>query len=79
MHRLQIIADLAQEYGRRLCFVGRSMFRNSEIAMQMGRLHVREGVLVHPQEISKLPDIRGVGCDRKRAQAFLNLKIVEKS
>src|SRR5439155_5437050 len=55
MHRLQIIADLAQEYGRRLCFVGRSMFRNSEIAMQMGRLHVREGVLVHPQEISKLP------------------------
>jgi ribonuclease J len=55
MHRLQIIADLAQEYGRRLCFLGRSMFRNSEIAMQMGRLHVREGVLVHPQEISKLP------------------------
>lgn len=55
MHRLQIIADLAAEYGRRLCFVGRSMFRNSEIAIEMGRLRVREGVLVQPQDISKLP------------------------
>src|SRR5437773_4487857 len=55
MHRLQIIADLAQEYGRRLCFVGRSMFRNSEIAMQMGRLRVPEGLLIQPQEIRKLP------------------------
>lgn len=55
MHRLQIIADLAQEYHRRLCFIGRSMFRNSEIAIQMGRLRVPEGLLVQPQDIRKLP------------------------
>lgn len=55
MHRLQIIADLSHEYGRRLCFVGRSMFRNSEIAMGMGLLRVPEGVLIQPQDIKKLP------------------------
>ena len=55
MHRLQIITDLAQEYNRRLCFVGRAMFRNSEIAMQMGRLRVPEGLLIQPQDIRKLP------------------------
>ena len=55
MHRLRIIADLAHEYGRRLCFVGRSMFRNSEIAMEMGLLRIPEGVLIQPQDIKKLP------------------------
>lgn len=55
MHRLQLVADLAQEYHRRLCFVGRSMFQNSEIAQQMGRLRVPEGLLVQPQDLRKLP------------------------
>ena len=55
MHRLQIVADLAHDHGRRLCFVGRSMFRNSEIAMQMGRLNIPPGVLVPPQELKRLP------------------------
>jgi ribonuclease J len=55
LHRLQIIADLAHEYGRRLCFIGRSMFRNSEIAIQMGRLRIPPGVLIAPQDVRKLP------------------------
>jgi ribonuclease J len=54
LHRMQIFADLASEYGRRLCFVGRSMHQNSEIAMQMGRLRIPEGLLVSPQDIRKL-------------------------
>src|SRR5439155_232710 len=57
-HSLHIITDLAQEYQRRLCFVGRSMFRNSEIAIQMGRLRVPQGLLVQPQEIKNLPPNR---------------------
>jgi len=55
MHRLQIVTDLACQHGRKLCFVGRSMFQNSEIAMQMGRLHVPPGLLVPPQDLRKLP------------------------
>ncbi len=58
LHRLQIVTDLAQEHGRRLCFVGRSMFQNSEIAQQMGRLRVPEGLLVQPQDLRKLPPVR---------------------
>ncbi len=55
LHRMQIVADLAREHGRRLCFIGRSMFRNSEIALEMGRLHVEPGLLVQPQDARKLP------------------------
>ena len=55
MHRMQIVADLAQEYKRRLCFIGRSMHRNSEIALDMGRLRIAPGVLVTPEELGNLP------------------------
>ena len=55
IHRLQIIAELAQQYHRKLCFVGRSMYQNSEIAMQMGRLNVPAGLLVPPQDLKRLP------------------------
>jgi ribonuclease J len=55
MHRLQIVADLAQEHRRRLCFVGRSMFQNSEIALRLGKLHIPEGLLIPPQDIKRLP------------------------
>jgi ribonuclease J len=55
LHRMQIVADLAQEYRRRLCFIGRSMHRNSEIALDMGRLRIAPGVLVTPEELGNLP------------------------
>ena len=55
LHRMQIVTDLAQEHRRRLCFLGRSMYQNSELALQMGRLRVPEGLLVPPQDLRKLP------------------------
>jgi len=55
LHRLQLVADLAHEYGRRLCFVGRAMYQNTEIAQQMGRLQIPPGLLVPPQDVKKLP------------------------
>jgi ribonuclease J len=55
LHRLQLVADLAHEYGRRLCFVGRAMSQNSEIAQQMGRLKIPPGLLVQPQDVKRLP------------------------
>ena len=55
LHRMQIIAELAAEHGRRLCFVGRSMSQNSEIAREMGRLRVPDGLMIQPQDIRKLP------------------------
>ncbi len=55
LHRMQLVANLADSYGRRLCFLGRSMFQNSEIARQMGRLNVPDELLVAPQELRGLP------------------------
>ncbi len=55
LHRLQLVADLAHEYGRRLCFVGRAMFQNTAIAQEMGRLTLPPGLVVPPQDIKKLP------------------------
>ncbi len=55
LHRMQIIANLAHEQGRRLCFVGRAMFQNSEIALEMGKLSLPPGLMVQPQEVRKLP------------------------
>jgi ribonuclease J len=55
LHRMQIVADLAHEHRRRLCFLGRSMHRNSEIALDMGRLRVPAGVLIAPEEVGRCP------------------------
>jgi ribonuclease J len=55
LHRLQIVAELALEHGRRLCFIGRSMFQNSEIAMRLGKLQIPDGLLIPPQDIKKMP------------------------
>jgi ribonuclease J len=55
LHRMQLVINLAQEYRRRLCFVGRAMFQNSEIALQMGRLEIPSGLLIQPQDLRKLP------------------------
>ncbi len=55
LHRLQLVVDLADEHRRRLCFIGRSMHQNSEIAQQMGRLKIPAGLLVPPQDLRKLP------------------------
>jgi len=38
-----------------LCFIGRSMHQNSEIAQQMGRLKIPDGLLIPPQDLRKLP------------------------
>ena len=55
VHRLQIVADLAHEHGRRLCFLGRSMYQVSEIAQEMGKLRIPPGLIVDPQELRGLP------------------------
>ncbi len=55
LHRMQLVANLADAYGRRLCFLGRSMFQNSEIAREMGRLNVPDELLVAPQELRSMP------------------------
>jgi ribonuclease J len=50
IHRIQLVLDLAQEYGRRVAVYGRSMVTVTEIAHSLGLLDIPDGILVRPQD-----------------------------
>src|SRR5919206_2960807 len=51
IHRLQQILDLANEYGRKVAFLGRSMITTTEIAHDLGFLSIPDGILLRPQDV----------------------------
>ncbi len=51
VHRLQLILDLAAEYGRKVAFLGRSMMSVTEISHNLGLLDIPDGILLRPQDI----------------------------
>ncbi|MGH9509777.1 MAG: ribonuclease J [Terriglobales bacterium] len=53
IHRLQLVVDLACQFQRKIAFVGRSMARMSEIAHDMGYLHIPDGALLRPSDIAQ--------------------------
>ena len=57
IHRIQLVLDLAQEYGRRVAVIGRSMVSVTEIAHSLGLLEIPDGILLRPQDAMDLsPD-----------------------
>ena len=56
IHRLQIIFDLAHEYGRKVCVLGRSMMKNVEIAVDQGLIKVGHGTMVELGEARSYDD-----------------------
>jgi ribonuclease J len=56
IHRIQIVIDLAEACGRRLCVLGRSMMGNVELAEGMGYLDIPEGLMVGLGESRQLRD-----------------------
>ncbi|WP_039779528.1 RNase J family beta-CASP ribonuclease [Nocardia cerradoensis] len=55
VHRIQQVVDVAQRYNRRVCFVGRSMVRNMQIAQDLGYLNIPEGIVVDLDQAANLP------------------------
>jgi ribonuclease J len=55
IHRLQQILDLADEYGRKVAFLGRSMLSVTEIAHNQGLLTIPDSTLLRPQDIMQMP------------------------
>ena len=55
IHRIQLVLDLAQEYGRRVAFYGRSMVSVTEIAHSLGLLEIPDAILLRPQDAMDLP------------------------
>src|SRR5712691_578620 len=56
IHRIQIVFDVAQQFNRRVCVLGRSMQKNVEIADRLGYLDIHDGLLVGVNETKHLRD-----------------------
>jgi ribonuclease J len=55
LYRLQIVADLAAQFDRKLAFVGRGMNENSVIAQRLGHLHLQSGVAIKDSDVPIFP------------------------
>jgi ribonuclease J len=51
IQRIQQIVDIAAAVGRKVAFVGRSMVDNVEIAHDLGRLRIPDGMVIRPQDL----------------------------
>lgn len=54
--RLNQAIDVASKLNRRICFVGRSLIRAKEIAVQLGYMKIRDGLEVSIDQLKKYPD-----------------------
>lgn len=56
IHRLQIVLDVAQQFDRKVCVLGRSMQKNVEVADRLGYLDIPENQLVSLNEAKNMND-----------------------
>jgi conserved hypothetical protein len=56
IHRMQQIVNASIKYGRKVAFSGRSMENISEVAMNLGYLHIPEGKMINVDEIQSYPN-----------------------
>lgn len=54
VHRIQIVLDLAQEFGRNISLLGRSMLRNVETADSLRELDVPDGLFLSPSQARQM-------------------------
>ncbi len=56
MHRLQIVFDVAHEFGRKVCVLGRSMMKNVDIADELNILQIPHNTMVDLSTARMLDD-----------------------
>lgn len=56
VHRIQIVLDLARDYGRNVALLGRSMVRNVETADSQRQLDVPDDIFVTPAQARQIDD-----------------------
>ena len=56
IHRLQIVFDVAQQFNRKVCVLGRSMQKNVEIAERLGYLDIHDRLLVSINDTKHMND-----------------------
>jgi ribonuclease J len=55
LYRMQILVDLADQFDRKVAFVGRGVMENSQIAMRLGYLRIPPGVQIRDSDIKNYP------------------------
>ena len=55
LFRMQIIADLAAQFDRKVALVGRGVVENSEIAQRLGYLRIPAGVQIRDSDVRNYP------------------------
>ena len=55
VYRLQILVNMAAQFGRKVAFVGRGMVESSQLAQRLGYLKVPAGLVVRDSEIKSHP------------------------
>jgi ribonuclease J len=55
VYRLQIVVDLADQFDRKVAFVGRGMQQTSQIAERLGRLRLPPGTQIRDAEVRDYP------------------------
>jgi len=55
VYRLQILVNLAAQFGRKIAFVGRGMVESSQLAQRLGYLTIPAGLVVRESDIKSHP------------------------
>lgn len=58
LHRMQLLVDLAERFGRHVAFIGRGMAENAELAARLGYLRLPAGLQVAEADVATLPPER---------------------
>jgi ribonuclease J len=56
IHRVQQVVDAAVAHGRKVCLVGRSMRKNTNIGRSLGHVDIPPGTTIPPRELDDYPD-----------------------
>ncbi len=55
LHRVQLLVDLAERFGRQVAFIGRGVIENAELAARLGYLRLPAGLQVSETDVGGLP------------------------
>jgi ribonuclease J len=55
IYRLQLLCDLAEQFDRKVAFVGRGMQQNSQIALRLGALKLAPGLQIADSDVRDFP------------------------
>jgi ribonuclease J len=60
LHRIQQVCEIAEEFDRRVAFIGRSMINNAEVGRDLGHLKLKDRTILSIDEIDNQPPSKTV-------------------